>query len=305
MAARNSVHRRYLIPENMADGSKFMGFRIRNLVEAAIMGGTVAILSYGMLPISEFSMKFSITVILTAPFLCFGAVGFNGYPVSYFLKVVYMWFKNRGIILYDSSIRLLETSLLDNQMKQFDLRDKLFDLYHTVVQSSRSKTANQVLIEGVNFKFAKDKEEMAVAASRLVDKDELAVEEIGEEVDIILPGPEASVAPVKASGVDSDGLLVADEDSIEEEFLFALPPENEAEEAGETPTEESAHVQEDSTSQNDKPGDHDAETEGEEAAPEPEQEPSEVTPQSMPPKAGKKKKKGKNKKKGGSGNGKK
>lgn len=305
MAARNSVHRRYLIPENMADGSKFMGFRIRNLVEAAIMGGTVAVLSFGMLPISEFSMKFSITVILTAPFLCFGAVGFNGYPVSYFLKVVYMWFKNRGIILYDSSIRLLETSLLDNQMEQFDLRDKLFDLYHTIVQSSRSKTAHQVLIEGVNFKFAKDKEEMAVAASRLVDKDELAVEEIGEEKDIILPWTEPSEAHDTALDVVSDGFLVADEDSVEEEFLFALPPENEAEEAGKAPFKESEPVPEDIPFQNDKPDDHDAESEGEEAPPEPEQEPSEVTTRPMPQKAGKKKKKGKNKKKGGSSNGKK
>jgi len=236
MAKREAVHQRYVIPENMIDGGKIMGFKARNIVEGVILGGAIALLSYRLLPFEEFSMRFSFTVILAAPFLALGAVGINGYPLTYFLKVAYQWLQARDILLYDHSVRLLEVSLLENRMNQTDLRDKVFNIYEKHISATRNKEKGKAMIEGVDFKFAQDKEEQAVLAKKNVVADVLDGDGFEEEISLLLPDEEA---PAEALQEPSDDLIFEAEET-DVSFVEIAPASAEGEKTKETESIEAA-----------------------------------------------------------------
>lgn len=159
----------YIIPENMVDGSKIMGFKLRNIIEGGVMAGTMVLLVFGLMQGQALTSKLSMSIILAAPFLFVGAVGINGYPVSYFAMIAVRWLKRRGVVLYDGSIRLLQASPVDAKMEQPDFRDRLMALYEERIGKSRSADQNKSFVEGVDFKFAEDNEERGLIAARQDD----------------------------------------------------------------------------------------------------------------------------------------
>lgn len=231
MAKRDAVHQRYVIPENMIDGGKIMGFKTRNVVEGLVLGGIVGLFSYGLLPFEEFSMRFSFTVVLAAPFLALGVVGISGYPLTYFLKVAYQWFQTRGVLLYDHSVRLLEVSLLENRMNQTDLRDKVFDIYEKHIVSTRNKDKGKAMIEGVDFKFAQDKEEQAVMVTKNIEEPVLVAEDgEDEEASFLLPGEEM---PAEGPQEPTEDLVLEGEET-DVSFVEIAPAPGKAGEEGES-----------------------------------------------------------------------
>lgn len=181
-------------------------------------------------------MRFSFTVILAAPFLALGVVGISGYPLTYFLKVAYQWFQTKGILLYDHSIRLLEVSLLENRMNQTDLRDKVFDIYEKHISPTLNKEKGKAMIEGVDFKFAQDKEEQAVMANRESETTLLPVEgEEEEEFSLVLPGSE----PAQEGLQDVPDALIFEGEESDISFVEIVPDSPDEGEDGNTePIEE-------------------------------------------------------------------
>lgn len=172
---------RYFIPENMVDGNKIMNFPLRNVVEGCVLGGTVALLTLGCMQGSELSSKISAIIILAAPSFMLGVAGISGYPLSSFCKIAIQWIQKRGVMLYDSSVRLLEASPIDAKMSQADIRDRLIDIVEKQVEKTRTAEQGKTFIEGVDFKFAEDADEKGIIASAHIEDVELEGE-VGESI---------------------------------------------------------------------------------------------------------------------------
>lgn len=150
-----------------------MGFRMRNVVEGFVMGGIAAMLAMTF-PIESNITKISTVVLFAAPFVIFGAIGIYGGPVSEFLKNFSLWAKQRQVLLYNGSTRLLNTSPVDVAMEQKDLHDRIVEIMET--RRKRAAEADRMdLIEGIDFTFEEDRDEK-LALAKKVSKFELTHE---------------------------------------------------------------------------------------------------------------------------------
>lgn len=171
MARKDTDYCRYTIPENVTDGGTVMGFRMRNVVEGFVMGGIAALLAMG-LPIASNVTKVSIVVLCAAPFILFGAIGVYGDPVSKFLANIHHWKKQKQVILYNGSARLLDSSPVDVAMEQKDLHDRIVEIMDA--RRKRAALSDQSdMIEGIDFTFEEDSDEKIALAKK---KPELTLE---------------------------------------------------------------------------------------------------------------------------------
>ena len=158
-----------------------MGFRMRNVVEGFIMGIVAALLALAI-PIESNSTRITVVVLFAAPFIILGAIGINGDPVSGFLKNVYHWKKQREVVLYNGSVRLLNESPVDIAMEQKDLHDRIVEIMEERRKRAAESEQNKSLIEGIDFEFAEDNDEKTALAKRKKPKEsELSFEEYSED----------------------------------------------------------------------------------------------------------------------------
>ena len=144
-----------------------MGFKMRNVIEGCVMGGIVALLAAG-LPIGSNVTKVSVVVVLAAPFIALGAFGLYGDPVSKYLVNLYHWIKQKQIILYNGSARLLDSSPVDVAMEQKDLHDRIVEIMDA--RRKRAAISDQPdMIEGVDFAFEEDRDEKIALAKKQVE----------------------------------------------------------------------------------------------------------------------------------------
>lgn len=167
MARKEVDYCRYTIPENVTDGGTVMGFKMRNVIEGCIMGGIAALLAAG-LPIGSNVTKVSVVVVLAAPFIALGAFGLYGDPVSKYLVNFYHWMKQKQIILYNGSARLLDSSPVDVAMEQKDLHDRIVEIMDA--RRKRAAASDQPdMVEGIDFTFEEDRDEKTALAKKQVD----------------------------------------------------------------------------------------------------------------------------------------
>lgn len=153
-----------------------MGFRMRNVIEGAVMGGIMALIALA-LPIREMGTRISVVTLFAAPFVILGAVGVNGDPVSGFLRNVYRWRKKREVLLYNGSTRFLGESPVDIAMEQKDLHDRIVEIMDERRRHVSESESGKTMIEGVDFEFAEDVDEKNAMASRnLVFEDEFEID---------------------------------------------------------------------------------------------------------------------------------
>lgn len=153
-----------------------MGFRMRNVMEGAVMGGIMALIALA-LPIQEMGTRISVVTLFAAPFVILGAVGVNGDPVSGFLRNVYRWRKKREVLLYNGSTRFLGESPVDIAMEQKDLHDRIVEIMDERRRHVSESESGKTMIEGVDFEFAEDVDEKNAMASRnIVFEDEFEID---------------------------------------------------------------------------------------------------------------------------------
>lgn len=98
----------YVIPPNFIESGKIFGgmFRLRNAVEAGILGGGSALLVF-KIPVS-LTAKIIILCVTALPLAIFGLIGVEGESLTEFVINVFRFLKNRRC-LYRSDIEKVET----------------------------------------------------------------------------------------------------------------------------------------------------------------------------------------------------
>lgn len=161
----------YVIPGNMVDGGRFMGFKTRNVVEGVVCGAIGVGISFAF-PVHDFTPKFTLAFLFGLPAFLLGVVGIAGDPLTVFLKNMIAWFNTKSIILYNGSTRFYEESPVDAKMKKPVMKDKLLDMWAEHKQRKNAKEQEQKMVEGLTFEFARDKDEEVLVARRPEDKPE-------------------------------------------------------------------------------------------------------------------------------------
>lgn len=149
----------YYIPENYLNESRvFQGqFKLRNLLEGAVMAGVVALIVYPFLAgHMTFETRLTILVMCCAPFLLLGVMGFNGDPLSVALASAYQWKRSKDMLLYNEEPRLLSQAPMDSSFSEVYMQDKIVDYFQARQQDRINKKLNRKLVAGRNFQFEDD-----------------------------------------------------------------------------------------------------------------------------------------------------
>lgn len=166
-----------------------MGFKLRNVVEGCILGGLSALIMTAILPGNSFRDKLGYVMIPAILLLFLGAVGVNGYPLSTFTGVAWNWFKNRSVVLYNPAITLLKLSPIESSLDENPMQTRIAEWYEQFHDKNKTTSDEEKLIEGVNFRFAKDKNEDGLAAevapfpestAEILDENVFVIEDFSE-----------------------------------------------------------------------------------------------------------------------------
>lgn len=175
-------YKQYIIPENVSDGSKWRGFRKRNLAEGAIMAGIVALF---ILPFHLDPTTFlSVAIILCGPFLILGVVGVMGDPFSVFARNALYWVRKRGPILFNMTPRVLKESPLEAALAEEQTKFNVGTFAEKFASKMQSSDEGRALIEGEDFEFMEDRDE----SEALVQRGDDAPEAVFADEIAVLPG---------------------------------------------------------------------------------------------------------------------
>lgn len=227
--ASSSGYRTYIFPNNVVSGGRFFGFGLRNVIEGVILA--LFMLSIAMsIPVTGMSMRITLVCILCLPAAILGLIGIGGDPVSTYFSNMLSWQKTKGIILYNGSMRFYEETPVDAMMKQPDIRDKVVTMLEERRQKKMAKDRQEVMVEGVTFEFAQDKDEAGILARKAPKEGSAITEEslsLSEEdfEDMPFEDPEVEddaenmvVVPFSSLGIDAE----------ERDFLSDTPIKSEA-----------------------------------------------------------------------------
>lgn len=191
-------YKQYIIPENVSDGSKWRGFQKRNLAEGVVMAGFGALL---ILPFHlEMTTFLSVLILISGPLLILGVVGVMGDPFSVFAQNAIYWIRKRGPILYNTTPRVLKESPLDVALAEGKERFNLGTLTEKFTTKMQLSGEGKSFVEGEDFEFMDDADEMGVLAERGEDTPDTELEFEPFELDPEEPVVEIPTAPkVKSS----------------------------------------------------------------------------------------------------------
>ena len=217
-AKRENNYRTYVIPENFIDSGRCLHgmFKTRGLVEGLILGGVAGFIAF-LFPIKEIETRIPVILCTAAPFFGLGVVGINGDPLSVFLKYAYTWVKSKGVILYNGNTRFLDESPLDKMMEQTDVRDKIFEIMDKRKKAKEEENAKKEFVEGVDFQFGNDEDNMAVVvAPEFFENEEV---EVVAEDDAAVPEDyhvygDTKSAPVVSIGTNDASKINAMDDAL-------------------------------------------------------------------------------------------
>ena len=153
----------YYIPENFVGESRLFQGRIstRRLIDSLMLALIVFVVI--VLPLLAFGLstldtqiKIILIILLLAPPIIIGQVGYNGDPISVAMKNLSHWFKTRETRIYNSTPILLKTDPVRILQEQRANMDKLVGTYQDFQQRRIDKLTNQEYIQGENFEFEYD-----------------------------------------------------------------------------------------------------------------------------------------------------
>ena len=121
--ARNNI---YVIPDNFIEGGKvFNGmFKIRNLIEAVIVGLIVSIPLFAI-PYPSMQVQITVMIGVILPVFLLAIVGVNDDSLVEFVGNLIKWKQNKRIILYNGNVRPREVRSSDVIEAQELPKDKL------------------------------------------------------------------------------------------------------------------------------------------------------------------------------------
>lgn len=148
----------YYIPNNYIDEAKILQgrFKRRYFVEAVIFAFVMAMIGL-MIPINDLKTRIVVVVMLAAPPFILGMVGYNGDPISVAAISAYRWLKKSNIVIYNQKPRPLTKNPLDAVLETEQMRDKIVDVYDTMMSRHIEKKDREEFLEGVNFEFSEDR----------------------------------------------------------------------------------------------------------------------------------------------------
>lgn len=157
MAKKDDNVKLYIIPDNFIEGGRvFNGmFRLKNFVEALILGGLFALIALG-LPITTTTTRISVVIMFALPPFLLGIVGVNGDTLFSFLRNALRWKKNHSIMVYNDSTNSYDKAPLDVMMEQDLPKDKLVDFYSS--WKSRRIEMENAKRATISYEFEEDEE---------------------------------------------------------------------------------------------------------------------------------------------------
>lgn len=172
----------YYIPDNFIDETRiFQGqIRLRYFIEGVILGGILALIGFAI-PISNVRFRVSFEIIVAAPGVILGIVGFNGDPISVAIRNWINWSKNKAVRLYNPNPRLLGSSP-SAAIDAPDTKDRLVDMYDSYQSRKLEKAMSEEYVEGETFVFLDDPDvdDFTVADGETVGNPDDAVFDTGK-----------------------------------------------------------------------------------------------------------------------------
>lgn len=162
--ARDSEFRQnkiYYIPDNFIDEGRFnagmISVRTRYLAEAIIYGLVFVLLSL-FIPVKSFNNRLTVSIIIAGPAFGVGLSGINGEPVSTTISHVWNWYKQRQIMLYDTTPLVLTESPIDKMMSMNNKSSALALRLEDRKRRRVEEREHRLFVLGENFEFAKDRD---------------------------------------------------------------------------------------------------------------------------------------------------
>lgn len=148
----------YNIPDNFIDGGKVLGgvFKTRNFIEGLIMGGILGFVGL-QIPVSSLQARLSVVIFMAAPGLMLGIAGINNDPFSVFVRNVYLFSKNRKVMLFNGTARGRTDNIVDRMLAQKTPQELLANQLK-VMKAKSAEEEEETLVEGIDFIFEEDTE---------------------------------------------------------------------------------------------------------------------------------------------------
>lgn len=159
----STQHQVYYIPNNFGGESRLWGGRIntRHLIDAIILslliGAPIAlpIITLAMRDM-PFAYKSTALIVLVGPWFWLGIVGYNGDPISVFLRNLIRWKLEKSVMLYNPTPRLLGTDPVKAAYETNKYHDKLVGVVTDAIKRRDERKQAMEYVEGENFQFAYD-----------------------------------------------------------------------------------------------------------------------------------------------------
>lgn len=153
----------YTIPDNFFGESRMLGGRIRTRYLIDSIALSLLLFVCITLPIMLFAMrsaplnvKAPVLVVTVGPGFLIGQLGYNGDPISVFLKNLLAWRKKMHVRLYNETPRLLGTDPVKAVYEAGKGKDKIVAMVLEAQEKRIARKAAEEYIEGKTFEFAYD-----------------------------------------------------------------------------------------------------------------------------------------------------
>lgn len=151
----------YYIPDNyIEEGRVFQGrIKVKNLIDAIVLAAAFSVIGFVILSLNPYMTlqgKISMFVFLCIPPALLGIVGFNGDSLSVAAKAAKKWMKNKQMMLYNPTPKLLKRDPLLTVVNQSGTIDSIIEVLSEEKQKNIQKKAEVNIIEGKDYKFARD-----------------------------------------------------------------------------------------------------------------------------------------------------
>ncbi len=102
MSGNNSDNyaRDYHIPVNIFDGFSFLGIKARFWLEAAVFAVLPGFAFWRLADIKDLTTKVILLLVVSVPIAIFAIIGYNGEPLTRFVKTFILFRKNRRVLQY-------------------------------------------------------------------------------------------------------------------------------------------------------------------------------------------------------------
>lgn len=209
----------YYIPDNyIEEGRVFQGrIKVKNLVDAIVLAAAFSIIGFTVLSINPYMTlqgKISMFVFLCVPPALLGIVGFNGDSLSVAAKSAKKWMKNKQMMLYNPTPKLLKRDPLLTVVNQSGTIDSIIEVLSEEKQKNIQKKAEVNIVEGKDYTFAKDE---------YVDRYTREKKKSAGEETYNYDAPAAENAPVRFDNSEDDSIGVLYQNPSDAAHKFSEP----------------------------------------------------------------------------------